>query len=193
MGKRRTPRDILKTWLPLSILIGLLLAIVLPGLLQGGYRPSGEPRPTTMLKIFANAQQEFRLKDCDGNGKKDYWRADITGLYVVKPKNNPELPAIKLITLRLACADDRPVTDLSPYGVRTLQSGYWYRALLHEDESAPNPDRFAACAFPDSPAAGKWTYIVDENRVIYRKALGTQRGLEVYPKDPVKAGWEEED
>lgn len=150
---------------------------------------SMERNASTSLKTITSAQADFRANDRDGDGINQFWRGDITGLYVLRPKNDPQGPAIRLIELSVASADDRPVTDISPYAVRSAKAGYWFRALLHEDETKPDPNRFAACAFPDSPSAGKWTFIVDEENTIYRKEVKKQRGVERFPTDPVKDGW----
>lgn len=151
--------------------------------------PSAERSASTSLKTITSAQADFRANDRHGDGVNQFWRGDIAGLYVLRCKKDPEGPAIKLIELSVASADDRPVTDISPYAVRSAKAGYWFRALLHEDEKSPDPNRFAACAFPDSPSAGTWTYIVDEENFIYRKELKKQRGIDTYPKDPLKEGW----
>ncbi len=151
--------------------------------------PSVERNASTSLKTITSAQADFRANDRDGDGVNQFWRGDIAGLYVLRSQKEPEGPAIKLIELSVASADDRPVTDISPYAVRSAKAGYWFRALLHEDETNPDPNRFAACAYPDTPSAGKWTFIVDEENTIYRKELKKQRGVERYPKDPLKDGW----
>jgi hypothetical protein len=144
----------------------------------------------TSLKTIQSAQADFRANDRDGNRILDYWREDIAGLYTLKSRLNPDGEALKLIELSVASADDRPVTDLLRYAVKSQKYGYWFRSLLHEDEETPAPDRFAACAFPDSRADGKYTYITDETNVIYRKDLKRGRGVERFPRDPLKAGWE---
>ena len=140
----------------------------------------------TSLKTITSAQADYRANDRDGNHLNDYWRGDIAGLYTIQSCNGD---AIKLIELSVASADDRPVTDLSPYAVRSSKTGYWFRALRHEDERTPSPDRFAACAFPENRAAGKYTFIVDETNTIYRKRLRGPRGVFFYPKDPERDGW----
>lgn len=97
--------------------------------------------------------------------------------------------AIRLIQLSIAMADDLPKIDISPYGIRLAKSGYWFRALRHEDEAVVSPDRFAACMFPGTPADGSYTLIIDEKHVVYYKDLDGERGAEVFPLDAVKAGW----
>ena len=150
---------------------------------------STERNASTCLKTITSAQADFRANDRDWNHVNDFWRGDIAGLYTLKSAADPQGPAIKLIELSVASADDRPVTDISPYAVRSAKAGYWFRAILHEDEVSADPDRFAACAFPDSPSAGKYVFITDETNVIYRKELKKQRGIERFPLDPLKAGW----
>lgn len=154
-------------------------------------RAANERFAASTLKSIVAAQFDYGYFDRDGNGVKDYWRKDITGLYTLPLASDPERPPMRLIEISVAAADDRPVSDLSPYAVRSPRSGYWYRAILHEGERAPSPDRFAACAIPDSRDAGRWTYIVSEENLIYRKDLGGKRGVDRYPRDPVKDGWQE--
>jgi hypothetical protein len=155
----------------------------------GRRRGSTERNASTCLKTITSAQADFRANDRDGDGLHQFWRGDIAGLYTLKPRGHPEEASIKLIELSVASADDRAVTDISPYAVKSAKAGYWFRAILHEDEATPDPDRFAACAFPDSPSAGKWIFITDESNTIWRKELRGQRGIDRYPLDPRKAGW----
>jgi len=167
---------------------GLTNTLGLTGCGHGG--ASNERNASTSLKTIASAQFDFKSADRDWNDVKDFWRQDIAGLYAQIPATDATRTPLKLIELSVATADDRPACDLSPYAVASPKAGYWFRALLHEDEEVPSPDRFAACAYPDSPGAGKWTYIIDEENFIYRKKLGKERGLERYPLEPLKAGWE---
>jgi len=159
-------------------------------------RHGGERNPSTSLKTITSAQADFRANDRDGDGINQFWRGDIAGLYALIPRNAPPPPpdrtfdsAIKLIELSVAAADDRPVLDIGRYAVRSPKAGYRFRALLHEEEKTPDPQRFAACAFPDTPEAGRWTFIVDENNTIFCKELGKQRGVDRFPVDPLRAGW----
>jgi hypothetical protein len=153
-------------------------------------RPSNERNASMSLKTIAAAQFDFRSADRDWNDVKDFWRKDIAGLYAQYPATDLTRTPIKLIELSVAAADDRPVCDLSPYAVSSPKAGYRFRALLHENEQTPSPDRFAACAYPDMAGAGKWTFIIDEENFVYRKQLPAQRGIDRYPADPVKAGWQ---
>jgi hypothetical protein len=170
-----------------------VLLSVLDGISGCGQRPSNERNASTSLKTIATAQFDFRSADRDWNDVKDFWRKDIAGLYAQSPEADATHTPLKLIELSVASADDRPLCDLSPYALASAKAGYWFRALLHEDEQSPSPDRFAACAYPDSPTAGKWTFIIDEENFVYRKKLEGQRGLDRYPRDPLKSGWERMD
>ncbi len=183
-----------RSGLILLLVLGLIILLGLLGpwgtLRCGG---SNERNGATSLKTIAAAQFDFRSADRDWNDVKDYWRKDIAGLYAQYAATDPARTPIKLIELSVATADDRPRSDLSPYGVRSAKAGYWFRSILHEDEKTPSPDRFAACAYPDSPSAGKWTFVIDEENFVYRKKLEGQRGLDCYPNDPVNAGWQKVD
>ena len=59
------------------------------------------------LKTIASAQADFRGNDRDGNGRQDFWRDDIAGLYTIVPVGSQE--AIKLIELSVAGADEAPI------------------------------------------------------------------------------------
>ena len=157
-----------------------------------GYTPySNGTTAARDLKSITSAQADFRFNDRDRDGVFEYWRDDLSGLYTLHSKTNPTADAIKLIELHIACADDRAVTDIGPYGTRGCRYGYWFRAVLHEDEVTPDPKRYAACAYPDSRPAGKYTYITDETNWVWRKDLKGRRGVEVFPRDPLKGGWEQ--
>src|SRR5258706_10894800 len=161
------------TWITAAFLLGLLAFLLFPSVVCtvcwsfGSHRHYFDRPASSSLKTLTSAQADFRANDRDGDGKANFWRADIAGLYALAPGGGP---AIKLIELSVAAADDRSKTDLSPYSVPAANAGYWYRAIRHADEDpkALDPNRFAFWAFPDSPSAGKYLFIVDENNTIYR-------------------------
>jgi hypothetical protein len=165
-------------------------ALLLPGLFQS-QRTSDERRPETSLKTIIAAQEDFRSKDRDEDGIRQFWRPDVTGLYVVRPGGDLAKPVIKLIELSVACADDRPRTSIEQYAVRCPKAGYWFRAIRHADETALSPDRYAVIAFPAKyPDSGRDTFVVDERKDIYRMDLGHGRGIEVFPSPAeLKAKW----
>lgn len=170
----------------LLITLGILVLgagaalLVAPHYLQSTH-PSSERNASASLKTLATAEADFRSNDRDGNGKADFWRSDVAGLYATMPKGGGEADAIKLIELSIAAADDRPVSDIAKYLRRGPKAGYWYRAIRHVDELTLDPKRFAFCAFPDTASAGRWTFIIDEGNRVYKADLGHARGIEVFP------------
>jgi hypothetical protein len=172
----------------LLLVAGAVLALGMPCLFGPCCRVSNERNASATLKTVTSAQADFRANDRDGNKVNDFWRGDIAGLYALKPKGETE--AIKLIELSMAGADDRPVTDMTAYTVRAPKAGYWYRALLHEGEKAPDPQRFAAMAHPSEHRQEmRHTYIVSEDNIVRRLDLRRTGGVPLYPADPAAAGW----
>jgi hypothetical protein len=149
--------------------------------------PGNERNAYASLKTIASAQADFRGNDRDGNRIRDFWRADIAGLYGLKPEGGEE--TIKLIEGSVAGADGRPSIALEAFVVKAPKAGYWYRALRFKGETTPDPDRFAAIAYPDSASAGKVMYIISHENVLYRKDVGTGAIPETYPEDPLREGW----
>src|SRR6185295_18201908 len=139
-------------------------------------------RPQVMLKTIAAAQADFRANDRDGDGVRQFWRADIAGLYALAPGGGP---AIRLIEQSVALADARPASAYAGLGKQTPQRGYLYRTLRHADETPLDAEaRFAAVAFPPQyPQPRRWTFFVDENNSIFRADLGHGNGVEVFPTD----------
>jgi hypothetical protein len=153
-------------------LLGFGYTTLLYPQLSNSCRSSNEVNARATIVTLVTAQKEFRDKDLDGNGLKDYWRADLAGLYVVNE--------CKLIEISLAGADDRPKTDIQKYADRSPKAGYWYRSLRFADEKDPDPARWAACAYPDSPSAGPYTYLITHDGKLYRRK-GLHRDLDVVP------------
>jgi hypothetical protein len=92
--------------------------------------------------------------------------------------------AVKLIELSVAAADDRSTTEMEKHAVKSPKAGFWYRALPHAGEKTRGPDRFAACTFPESLAAGRYgTYVISEDNVIHRRLLGHAKGIEACPTE----------
>ena len=154
-----------------------------------GQRGSNERCAGTALKTLSSAQADFRANDRDGDGVNQFWRADVAGLYALAPGGGP---AIKLILLSVAAADARPLITLPTFVPRRTSSGYWIRAIRHADENpkALNPNRFAFCAFPQRPSAGKRILIIDENNSIFSCVVESPGGIEVFPTDDeLRAKW----
>ncbi|HLY09686.1 MAG TPA: hypothetical protein VKW04_10320 [Planctomycetota bacterium] len=153
----------------------------------GRHRHSAERPPAVSLKMIASAETAYRALKIDG--KDAFWRADVAGLYARRDGTGE---ALKILYLGIAAADDRPVTDLSSYAVRSAQGGYWFRAIRHTDEDPQALDarRFAFCAFPDSPSAGTYVFIVDERGTVFRAAANGRRSINRFPtQEELETSW----
>jgi len=116
------------------------------------------------------------------------WRKDVAGLYQIRGKDGQP---IRLISGTNALADGRPAFDVSSLGQRAPTRSSWFRSIPHEGEQSPDPGRFAFCQFPaEYPHHGQWTFIIDENNMLWRKDCGHGNGVDVFPKNPQLQGWE---
>jgi hypothetical protein len=159
-----------------AVLAGIAVVaavLFLPSALKSSGSASNERGAAASLKTIASAQEDFRANDRDGNGLEDYWRRDVAGLG-------------NLIDRTVAEADDRPIKSADR---RYPRAGYWFRALRFADERDPDPQRFAACAFPESPSAGRRMFIISHEKQVWWKAA-QPGGIEVFPAAPEKEGWE---
>jgi hypothetical protein len=137
------------------------------------------------IRTLVSAQEDFQTYDRDGDGSPQYWRDDVAGLYSLEDRSGIPL---KLIEASVATADAQPAHDWGE-AESVSKAGYWYRALRFAGEELPDPAKFAFCAFPDSPSAGIWTFVVSHDNVFYRKKGGAGSGVLVFPSDPVGEGW----
>lgn len=179
-------------WAAVLLVLALFLAALLMPGLSGSQKASNDRAAYASLKTLLPAQEHFRLQDCDRNMKLDYWRKDIAGLYAFIPEDGKPKVQIGLIELMMACADDRPVVNIEKYGPRRPKAGYWYRALRFNGEKEPDPDRFAACTYPDTFNSGRLMFIISDKKIVYKKLILAPPVTppEVYPDDPEKDGWE---
>lgn len=182
------PREAGGFWAAIA-LIGVL-SVLAAGLLSPFSRPVEPSRPLS-LKQLATAQADFRANDRDGNGRQDFWRGDVAGLYALIPEG--EEHPLKLIELSTAAADARPLSDLNRRIRQQPMGGFWVRAIRNagEDPATLDPDRFAFCAYPDDPSEHRWMFIVNERNTIFR-APAVKGGTDVFPDDAtLKATWSE--
>ncbi len=179
---------------PLKVIFGsgALLGLGFLGIvLYWGFRSSGpaqEPIAIASLKSIAAAQEDFSQNDRDGNGVKDYWRADIAGLFALSGKDGP----IRLIDLSVAAADENPKIDISKYSNPRPKAGYWFRALSFTGETSLSPNRFAICARPENPTDHRRTLVITNGGVIYART-GKVSDPATFPSDPLKEGWTKTD
>ena len=151
------------------------------GYYRGGYGNS--------IKTLTSAQADFRANDRDANGKHEFRRGDVAGLYALSGMDGQP---IKLIELSVALADAAPLTPMSGFGTTRPTNDYWFRAIRHEDEDPLklDPQRFAYAAIPVVfPRHQRFVFIVDENNTIFRSDQPYNLNVSVFPKDPAKAGW----
>jgi hypothetical protein len=166
-----------------------------------------ESKPSLSLLNFTSAEADFRVNDRDGSGLKEFWVADVSGLYHIKGRDGQ---ALKLIEPSMATADEapRPNTGGTVYAPLVAFSAakypythlrYAFRSLTyHEDKpghnlpydlgNGRNPNAFGVVAYPyDTHSEGE-TFIVNEGNKVYGKDLkGTV--IDTFPFDPRSAGW----
>jgi len=187
-GRRRVhPLVRVFVWLGLLSAVGAF--IVIPGLVSSS-RASNDRNAWASLRTLVSAQQDFRVNDRDGNGKADFWRADVAGLYALAPSGPGS--EIKLIEISIAGADAAPVVSAAAFTMKAPKAGYWYKALsfADEDPARPDPNRFAACAYPTTAAAGRTAFLIDHRGVVYRRRWnGPSDTPLLFPADPRKEGW----
>jgi hypothetical protein len=170
---------------------------------------------STSLKTLVSAEDDFRSNDRDWNRVNDYWVADVSGLYRILWSKDD---GMKLIERSVALADGRPALPLENEGALPVDSktkfmamekgapkaGYCYVAIpkyegpdggtaTYDEGNGRNRSRYAFCAYPvEYEKMGQWTFVVDENKAIYRKRT-EGKPLEVWPTGLKKAGWEKLD
>jgi len=144
-------------------------------------RSANEREAGTALKMLACAQADFRANDRDGDGKNHFWRGDVAGLYGLTDRGGS---TIQLIPLSVAAADARPRIYV-PGASRKPNSGYWIRAIRHADENpkALDPNRFAFCAYPARPSAGRRILYINENNSIWSSVADGSEGPDHFPTD----------
>ena len=127
--------------------------------------------------------------------------------------NSTTDPSIKLIELSLASADadgNTPTAGgenlaLTNFAVPSAKAGYWYAALVSDSNvtgaeatycqdtggsplmgSVHGLWKFGFVSFPDSTAAGKYVFIIDENNTIFRSATSgaVKTSASVPPQPP---------
>src|SRR5262245_59636966 len=168
--------------------IGIVAAIAIPGLLAS-QRNSNERNALVSLKTISVAEFDFRSNDRDGNAVEDYWTADVRGLYAYPgPGGQP----VRLIEPSIAEADAKPAQG-DPHSMP--KAGYWFVAMKRDEQGRPydvkegrNRSKYGFCAYPSRSGAGRKTFIVNEEGVIWKKD-GSEAVLD-WPKDPAAAGWQ---
>jgi len=88
----------------------------------------------------------------DGNGERDYWHADVYGLYGLDVGGRPAVA----IDVSLARADAGSRTadyaHVRPSRCGGARDGYYVRAFGTREGAAMQPTEFAVMAFPTGPS-----------------------------------------
>jgi hypothetical protein len=157
------------------------------------------------LKTIAAAQADFRAEDRDENNVTDYWVGDVAHLFTMKTKDRPE--GIGLIERSIALADIAPLEPSAlPNGLRLdglpgsyepgPKAAYYFATIPLQADGTPYDDgshrhrtRYAFCAFPIYREAGPWTFIINEENIIYRKNVEKPARIPRWPADLKGEGW----
>jgi len=167
-------------------IIWLIAGIVSPRLAGKWTSTENERAVLVRLKKIVEAQKQFHDEDRDGNGKSDYWREDIMGLYFAKGADGRPL---KMIELAIALADGNSMQSTIEFGEPAPTVGYWFKSLTFFGEKVPDPTKWAVVAYPDSMLAGRALFITDSSGKILKKAIDSPQNLEFYPANPEQEGW----
>jgi Leucine-rich repeat (LRR) protein len=160
------------------------------------------------LVLVQRAEEEFRKNDADGNGVKDYWVADVSGLYRLQGSSSDpiglidagiaSIDAAPLPKATKGCVDqERPSPNSAyetfPYKLQMISRGSSGKEIATvTDGSGPkwfNENQFALCGYPrEYPRLGRNTYLIDESGQLWMK--DTQgKPVERRPADYDADGW----
>ncbi|MBI5779461.1 MAG: DUF2950 family protein [Planctomycetes bacterium] len=167
--------------------------------LLGSRISANEISAVASLRAIVAAEALWRQQDADGNGIRDYWTYDVSGLYRMLRADGRT--KCEFISVDLANADASPA-DVSIFENSKLAQrlsakvqpkyGYLFEAMS-EDEAgesynqemvagipAANQTRFAFVAYPETYGkTGTKTFIVDESGTIYEVDPGSNQSKTV--------------
>jgi hypothetical protein len=147
------------------------------------------------LHDIHRAQVKFKDEDLDRNSIKDYWTADVAGLYCLRHKSASKAP-VGAIPIDLASADAAPykgayagadyVYDKEMLKAHAPWAGYVFGMVAKDAGGSPyatDPDKsgkkvhhvamWAACAWPAKYGqTGKNTFLINERGELYYKDTG---------------------
>ena len=181
------------------ILLVAILAVFAVDGINSANIAHNERSASATLKGFVTAQTNFHGADCDGNGKKDYYIGDVSGLYrmCTPAVSAATVEPIKLIEISVAQADGRPIQTLTTSGdvvmgaitrtFRSMQSGfspkeYYVFQVVEEYEATGavatsyneadqrHTERFGFITYPNVYGrGGKKIFIVNESGSVFAK------------------------
>jgi len=163
-------------------LIAVAIAAVILLKITAGQDPEREWRSNEAAAVRAlfqlgHAETDFRSRDLNKNGVRDFWTGDIVGLWKHGGRISREIAEADVAPLK------RLVDQPRPY------HGYFFRVLEFNDDASPpekykidtdksgravhNLSKFAFCAYPaDYNKTGKRTFLVHESLLIGRDIGG---------------------
>lgn len=182
----RKKHIVLKVVLIIALLL-VLAAVFVPSL--GPHtKAHNEAVAMGVLRQMSSHQKFFRELDADGNGKQDYWTADMAGFYALP---NKEGGMMKYIYVELAKADAAPLRDAyswTPPEQPEPYAGYYFKAMLYDETGTlyrqdadgdgkkyTNPSKYAYCAYPVRYGkTGFRTGIINETGILYVRDMNGQ-------------------
>ena len=142
------------------------------------------------LKQLATHEAVWRTQDTDKNGVADYWTRDVAAFHAIHDANDR---AVAFIDLAFALADRAPGMAYPELrGVAAPRQGYWFRAMVEDQDRAPYIDyrqpvpramncpggqctnawRFGFTAWPKvTDEAGGLHFMIAEDGVVWQKGI----------------------
>lgn len=134
-------------------IIAILMAIAIPNLISGRISANITSAKGT-LKQLTSTEAIWLQQDPDGNGMKDHWTYDLSGMFRMFRANGTT--NVAFIPLDVAQADARSAYTANPFGAAADQflgdwtdptqvkvapkSGYWFTVLDYDDPAMVDPD-----------------------------------------------------
>jgi prepilin-type N-terminal cleavage/methylation domain-containing protein len=170
-------------------IIAVIAALAIPSLLNARIAAT-ETNAIGALKGLVSTEASFMQTEADGNGVKDYWTADVAGLYGL---SNTAGQKIRLVDVQFADADDAALNiyavGVEPWtaavndagGIPVPKAGFLYHVLRTDENGSPyqeDPDgdgafytnkvKFGFEAYADHYGiTGRRIFIVNEFGVVY--------------------------
>jgi hypothetical protein len=148
-----------------------------------------ETKAKSAMRDILAAEQDFRNKDLDKDGKENYWTGDVAGLQ-----------AVGALSDSIAAADSKNTKGAAHFGYRfkmmeRTRDGKAYAEDL-DGKGAKTKNRwvFAVCAVPQTyKQTGVVTLILSNDGVIYKKDTGGKPVLKWPSEKEILDEWKEVD
>jgi hypothetical protein len=140
----------------LSLLVVICAASVAVGLYVPHYvRAAAVSRAReagAMIYAVHHAQKDWFANDRDGNGARDFWHADIYGLYGLDVGGRTAAAIEESIALSDAGSRTAEYAHVRPRKSGGARGGHYVRAFDTREGAAMQPTQFAVMAFPATPS-----------------------------------------